>query len=128
MLVALGIGGGSAGARRTETANPAARAPASVSQAAAESASVDRAQYPSTYRRHPNPPVLIRNATVMTAAGQEIRNGSIVLQDGRIVAVGEKVDAPAGAVEEVGTGENVTPGLVAVPMQLGVNAAPRPGD
>jgi len=30
----------------------------------------------------------------MTATGQEIPNGSIVLKDGRIVAVGAKLDAP----------------------------------
>src|SRR2546425_13146414 len=127
LLVALAIGCASAGARRTETANPATPAPparAPVSQAAAESASVDRAQYPSTYRRHPNPPVLIRNATVMTATGQEIRNGSIVLRDGRIVAVGEKADAPAGAAGVGGTGKYGTPGLIDDHSHLGVYAAP----
>ncbi|HXE84585.1 MAG TPA: hypothetical protein VN513_14770, partial [Gemmatimonadales bacterium] len=45
-------------------------------------------QYASTYQRHPNPPVLIRNATIMTATGQEIQGGSILLRDGKIVAVG----------------------------------------
>jgi len=74
-------------------ATPAAPAPI----ASAESTSVARPQYPSTYVRHPNPPVLIRNATIMTATGQEISNGSILLKDGRIVAVGAKVDAPPQA-------------------------------
>ncbi|HYX83181.1 MAG TPA: hypothetical protein VE714_12355, partial [Gemmatimonadales bacterium] len=54
-------------------------------------------QYPSTYQRHPNPPVLIRNATIMTATGQEIQGGSILLKDGRIVAVGTDVQAPSDA-------------------------------
>src|SRR5881628_1185423 len=121
LLLALAGACASAGGGTRPAQAPAPAAPAAAS---AESASVDRAQYPSTYRRHPNPPVLIRNATVMTAAGQEIRNGSIVLQDGRIVAVGEKVDAPAGAVVVDGTGKYVTPGLIDDHSHLGVYAAP----
>src|SRR5437016_11602083 len=75
-----------------------APAPAAPGAASGETTSVARPQYPSTYVRHPNPPVLIRNATIMTATGQEIPNGSILFKDGRIVAVGAKVDAPSDAV------------------------------
>src|SRR6266481_455893 len=60
----------------------------------------------------------------VTATGQEIPNGSIVLKDGRIVAVGAKVDAPAGAVVVDGTGRYVTPGLIDDHSHLGVYAAP----
>ncbi|HWB43371.1 MAG TPA: hypothetical protein VG500_19060, partial [Gemmatimonadales bacterium] len=35
---------------------------------ASDSLSVMRPQYPSTYRRREHPPVLIRNATILTAA------------------------------------------------------------
>src|SRR5437667_3734103 len=99
-----------------------AQAPAPAST---ETTSVVRPQYPSTYVRHPNPPVLIRNATIMTATGQEISNGSILLKDGRIVAVGAKVDAPPpGAVVVDGTGKYVTPGLIDDHSHLGVYAAP----
>ena len=99
-------------------------APAAPAAATPESTSVARPQYPSTYARHPNPPVLIRNATIMTATGQEIPNGSIVLKDGRIVAVGAKVDAPTDAVVVDGTGKYVTPGLIDDHSHLGVYAAP----
>src|SRR4029077_11133246 len=100
-------------------------APATGPAAAkSESTSVERPQYPSTYTRHTNPPVLIRNATIMTATGQEIPNGSILLKDGRIVAVGAKVDAPAGAVVVDGSGKYVTPGLIDDHSHLGVYAAP----
>src|SRR6266849_5607835 len=75
--------------------------------ASTETTSVARPQYPSTYVRHPNPPVLIRNATIMTATGQEIPNGSILFKDGRIVAVGAKVDAPGDALVVDGTGKYV---------------------
>src|SRR5437867_11672793 len=60
----------------------------------------------------------------MTASEQSIRDGSIERQDERIVAVGEKVDAPAGAVEVDGTGKYVTPGLIDDHSHLGVYAAP----
>ena len=127
LLCALAGGCATGAARATREAGPApapAQAPAPARQAAGESSSVDRPQYPSTYQRHPNPPVLIRNATIMTAAGQEVPNGSIVLKDGRIVAVGAKVEAPADAVVVDGTGKYVTPGLIDEHSHLGVYAAP----
>src|SRR5213594_792868 len=114
---------GTSAAQAPAPAAPAASA-AAPSAAKSESTSVERPQYPSTYARHPNPPVLIRNGTIMTATGQEIPNGSIVLKDGRIVAVGAKVDAPSGAVVVDGTGKYVTPGLIDDHSHLGVYAAP----
>ena len=103
-----------AGARTTQTATPVA----------ADSSSWSRPQYPSTYHRHPYPAVVIKNATIMTATGQEIANGSIVLKDGKIVAVGATVTAPADAIVVDGTGKFVTPGLIDVHSHLGVYAAP----
>src|SRR6266852_8057145 len=109
------------GTRPAQAPAPVATAPAAAS---AETTSVARPQYPSTYVRHPNPPVLIRNATIMTATGQEIPNGSILFKDGRIVAVGAKVDAPGDALVVDGTGKYVTPGLIDDHSHLGVYAAP----
>ena len=117
-LTALLAGCASAGAHPAQQERPTA---APLSSGAT---SLDRAQYPSTYRRHPNPPVLIRNATIMTAAGQEIPNGSILFKDGRIVAVGTNVPAPPDAVVVDGTGKYVTPGLIDDHSHLGVYAAP----
>ena len=117
-----GGAGGRGGTRPAHQAEPAA-AP-SAAGTAAETTSVDRPQYPSTYRRHPNPPVLIRSATIMTAAGQEIPNGSILFKEGRIVAVGTRVQAPSDAVVVDGTGKYVTPGLIDDHSHLGVYAAP----
>src|SRR6059036_1508738 len=122
LLVALSAACASAGARGTPPATPAAAGPRS--QTAADSLSVERAQYPSTYRRHTNPPVVIRNATILTATGQEIVNGSILFKDGRIVAVGPRVESPADAVVVDGTGKYVTPGLIDDHSHLGVYAAP----
>jgi len=128
LLVGLAGGCASAGAHQAGAVKPAparaAPAARGASIAAGDSTSVDRAQYPSTYQRHANPPVVIRNATIMTAAGQEIQGGSILLRDGRIVSVGTTVQAPADAVVVDGTGKFVTPGIIDVHSHLGVYAAP----
>jgi hypothetical protein len=70
--------------------------------------------FPSTYRPLPGRPTLIRNATIMTAAGPTIANGSVLLRDGKIAAVGTNVTAPADALVIDGTGKYVTPGLIDV--------------
>jgi imidazolonepropionase-like amidohydrolase len=105
-------------------AQPARPAPATPPPATPETSSGERPQYPSSYQRHPNPPVLIRNATILTATGREIANGSIAFKDGRIVAVGTQVETPAGAVVVDGTGKFVTPGVIDDHSHLGVYAAP----
>src|SRR6266702_3682115 len=51
--------------------------------------------FPSTYKPFPRRTTLIRNATIMTAAGPTITRGSVLLRDGKIVAVGTNVTAPA---------------------------------
>jgi imidazolonepropionase-like amidohydrolase len=80
--------------------------------------------FPSTYHAFPSRTTLIRNATVMTAAGPTISNGSVLLRDGKIVAVGASLAAPSDAVIVDGTGKYVTPGLIDTHSHLGVYAAP----
>ena len=82
------------------------------------------APFASTYARRPNPPVLIRNATIMTAAGPELEGASILLQDGRVIAIGYDVDAPPDAEVIDGTGKFVTPGIIDTHTHLGVYPAP----
>ena len=117
----------SSGAHAAPAAAPAAAAtpaPRGATGTAAESLSVNRPQYPSTYQRHPYPPVVISNATIMTAAGQEIPHASILFREGQIVAVGATVQAPSDAIKVDGTGKWVTPGIIDVHSHLGVYAAP----
>jgi imidazolonepropionase-like amidohydrolase len=83
-----------------------------------------RSQYPSTYQRKQNPPVFIRNATVLTAAGPEMQHASVYFKDGLIVSVGADTTAPADAVVVDGTGKFVTPGIIDDHSHLGVYAAP----
>ncbi|MBB4636647.1 amidohydrolase [Longimicrobium terrae] len=80
--------------------------------------------FPSTYRPLPSRTTLIRGGTVMTAAGQIIPNGQVLMRDGRIAAVGATVDAPADAVVVDATGKFVTPGVIDTHSHLGAYASP----
>jgi len=64
--------------------------------------------------------VAITNATIHTVSGGVIENGTIVLRDGRIAAVGTAVDVPTGARIIDGTGRIVTPGFVDSYTQIGL--------
>jgi imidazolonepropionase-like amidohydrolase len=91
---------------------------------AADSLSVLRPQYPSTYQRRAHPPVLIRNATILTAAGTELTGASILFANGKVVAVGRDTTVPPGTTVVDGTGKFVTPGLIDTHSHIGVYAAP----
>ncbi|HEX8814216.1 MAG TPA: amidohydrolase [Terriglobales bacterium] len=56
--------------------------------------------------------VLIKNAVVMTATHGNITNGSVYIKDGKIVAVGKDVSAPASATVVDAGGKYLTPGIV----------------
>src|SRR4051812_8817877 len=60
--------------------------------------------FPSTYAPFASRPTVIRNVTIMTAAGPTIPNGAILMQGGKIVSVGATVNAPADAVVIDGAG------------------------
>jgi imidazolonepropionase-like amidohydrolase len=89
-----------------------------------DSTSIDRPQYASTYARRPDRAVLIRDAHVLTAAGPEMERASVLLRDGKIVAIGTSVEAPADALIIDGRGKWVTPGLIDSHSHLGVYSAP----
>ncbi len=56
-------------------------------------------------------PVLIQNATILTITKGEVK-GSILLQNGKIAQIGDKVLAPAGATVIDGSGKYVMPGII----------------
>ena len=56
--------------------------------------------------------VVIKNAIVMTVTHGNIANGSIYIKDGKIAAVGETVNAPAGAAVIDAGGKYLTPGII----------------
>ena len=64
--------------------------------------------------------IAITGGTVYPVSGPRIENGTVVIRDGRITAVGRDVPIPAGAQRVDATGKWVTPGLVNAATQLGV--------
>ena len=78
-----------------------------------------RDPYPSTYRVYPGVPTLISNVTIYDGEGGRIENGQILFADGKVVALGQSVDAPAGATRIDGQGKWVTPGIIDVHSHLG---------
>ena len=82
--------------------------------------------FPSTYRPYPSDVVLIAGATILTGAGEQIDDGSILMQDGKIMAVGAAgdVETPDGARVIDAEGKWVTPGIIEVHAHLGNDAAP----
>jgi imidazolonepropionase-like amidohydrolase len=56
--------------------------------------------------------ILIRGGTIHPASGAPIANGSVLIRDGKIAAIGASVAAPAGAHIIDATGKDVIPGLI----------------
>lgn len=75
--------------------------------------------FPSTYRAYPGVPTLVRNVTVYDGEGGRIEHGAVLLADGKVVAVGQTLEAPAGATVIDGTGKWVTPGIIDIHSHLG---------
>ncbi|AYV48378.1 amidohydrolase [Caulobacter flavus] len=81
--------------------------------------------FPSTYVALPSRPTAFVGATVLTATGQQIENGVVVVQDGRILAVGGPETAiPAGVVTVDAKGKWITPGIIDSHSHLGVYPSP----
>ncbi|HSE50629.1 MAG TPA: hypothetical protein VLB00_00465, partial [Gemmatimonadales bacterium] len=56
--------------------------------------------------------VAITNATVITASHGTIENGTVLIRNGKIAAVGKGITVPAGAQIIDGNGKYVMPGII----------------
>lgn len=79
--------------------------------------------YPSTYHAYPGAPTLLTNVTVLDGEGGRMDNGQVLFRDGKIVAVGQNLDA-AGATVIDGKGKYVTPGVIDIHSHLGDYPSP----
>lgn len=73
--------------------------------------------YPlGAFGRSSSPPqqtVLFRNATIWTCSEQGVlENASVLIQDGRVVAVGSDLQAPENAEVIDASGKHITPGII----------------
>jgi imidazolonepropionase-like amidohydrolase len=80
--------------------------------------------YPSTYRSYPGVPTLVTNVTIFDGEGGRYDDGSILFADGKVVEVGQSVEAPPGAVVVNGRGKWLTPGVIDVHSHLGNYPSP----
>jgi len=80
--------------------------------------------YPSTYKPYPGAPTLLTNVTIFDGEGGRIDHGQILFADGKIVALGVKVDAPADAAVIDGSGKVVSPGIIDIHSHLGDYPSP----
>ena len=56
--------------------------------------------------------IAITNGKIITVTGETLEKGTVLVQDGKIAAVGIDVDVPADAVQIDASGKWVTPGLI----------------
>src|SRR3954453_16417234 len=68
----------------------------------------------------PDDTFLIRGATVHTISGQDIPNGSILVQDGKIMGVGARLSAPKGIRIIEGKSMHVYPGMIDSGSEVGM--------
>ncbi len=64
--------------------------------------------------------IAIVGGTVHPVEGEPIENGTLIIEDGRVVAVGAGLKAPAGATVIDAAGRVVTPGLIEAETRLGL--------
>ncbi|MCA1556797.1 MAG: hypothetical protein LC747_08930, partial [Acidobacteria bacterium] len=67
----------------------------------------------------------IRNARIVTVSGADIENGTVVIRDGKIAAVGASVSVPSGAQEIDARGLTVYPGMIDLGTAMGLIEVPQ---
>ena len=80
--------------------------------------------FPSTYKPYPGAATLVKNVTIFDGEGARIVGGQVLFADGKIVAVGQTVEAPAAAAVIDGTGKWITPGVIDIHSHLGDYPSP----
>lgn len=80
--------------------------------------------YPSRYQAVAAAPVLISGATVLVGDGTRLEAADVLLENGRIAAVGHGLAVPANVTRVDGRGKWVTPGIIDVHSHLGVYPSP----
>ncbi len=96
---------------RTATATPAVQGDAGDEPAVSlEELEAAMALYRGAVREHDV--LAITNARVYTVSGETIENGTVVVADGKIAAVGSDVEVPSNAVIVDAAGGSLIPGII----------------
>ena len=81
------------------------------------------APYASRYIPLASSATLLSSATILTGTGERLNNTDVLLADGKIVSLGEDLDAGDAVVVDA-SGMWITPGIIDVHSHLGVYASP----
>ena len=73
-----------------------------------------------TFTAPPDGPIALTHARIVTVTGSTIENGTLIIEQDRIVALGEDVDIPDGAQIIDCTGLIIYPGMIDTGTQLGL--------
>ncbi len=65
-------------------------------------------------------PLLFKGATIHTVSGDNVLNGSMLVEKGRIVAIGTQLSAPAEAKVIDVSGKHIYPGMIAANTVMGL--------
>jgi imidazolonepropionase-like amidohydrolase len=88
-------------------------------------AKFDKDPYPSTYKPYPGQATAVRNVTIFDGEGGRIDNGTVLLTNGKVEAVGgADLPIPADIAVYDGTGKYLTPGIIDIHSHLGDYPSP----
>ena len=79
--------------------------------------------FASTYAPFPSETTLITNANIILGNGEAIENGSVLMQDGKIVSVGDVGDGEYDVTIDA-AGRYITPGIIDIHSHLGDYPSP----
>ncbi len=95
---------------------------------AAASLGVTQAQpqeaFASTYTALDSPPIVLRNATILTGTGVRMDNADIAFRNGRITEIGVDLEMSDDVQEIDAEGGWITPGIIDIHSHLGVYPSP----
>lgn len=86
--------------------------------------SADYVAFASTYKIPEAAPVVVRNVRALTGMGDELESTDVLIENGKIAAVGKQLTAPDEAIEVDGTDKWLTPGIIDVHSHMGVYPNP----
>jgi len=88
-------------------------------------AKFDKDPYPSTYNPYPGQATAVRNVTIFDGEGGRIDNGTVLLTNGKVEAIGgADLPIPADIAVYDGTGKYLTPGIIDIHSHLGDYPSP----
>ena len=76
--------------------------------------------YPSTYKAPESPAFALIGANLLTGDGAELTNTDLLIENGKIAAIGPALALQPGTIQIDANGQWVTPGLIDVHSHMGV--------